>query len=59
MLREFQVLKRMILKVEEINMIERPHKINVGGKAFLRNMNDCINKGKFEIFSQNISKKLK
>ena len=59
MLREFQVLKRMMLKVEEINMIERPQKINVGGKAFLRNMNDCINKGKFEIFSKNISKKLK
>ena len=59
LLREFQILKRMVLKVEEINMIETPQKINVSGKTFLRNMDDCITKGKFEIFSQNISKKFK
>ena len=57
MLREFQVLKTTLLKVEDIDMIERKQKINVGGKAFLKNMNDCISKGKFEIFSKNISKK--
>ena len=59
MLREFQILKGVLLKVEDVNMIERPQKINVGGKGFLRNMNDCITKGKFEIFSKNVSKKLK
>ena len=59
MLREFQILKSTILNVEDINMIEKPQKINVGGKTFLRNMNECITKGKFEIFSKNISKKFK
>ena len=59
MLREFQMLKSMILKVEDIDMIESPQKINVGGKTFLRNMNDCLNRGKFEIFSQKNIKKLK
>ena len=59
MLREFQILKSTILKVEDINIIERPQKINVGEREFLRNMNDCITKGKFEIFSKNISKKVK
>ena len=59
LLRQFQILKNIILNVDDVHLIESPQKINVAGRTFLRNMNDCINKGKFDIFAQNISKKQK
>ena len=59
LLRQFQILKNTILKVEDVYLIESNKKINVGGKTFLRNMNECINNGKFDIFARNITKKIK
>ena len=57
--REFQILKNTVLKGEDINIIERANKINVNEISFMRNMNECIDKGQFKIFSQNINKKEK
>ena len=57
--REFQILKNTILKVDDINIIEKDNKINVNEVSFIRNMNECIEKGKFQIFSQNINRKEK
>ena len=59
LLREFQMLKNTVLKGEEINIIEKDSKINVNGISFMKNMNECIDKGQFKIFSENIRKKRK
>ena len=59
LLREFQILKSTLLKSEEINLIERANKINVNERAFMRNMNECIERGRFQIFSQNITQNRK
>ena len=59
LLREFQMLKGTLLKGEEISLIERPKKINVNERTFMKNMNECIERGKFQIFSQNLAKKRK
>ena len=56
--KEFQILKNTILKVEDVNAIEKASKINVNETSFIRNMNECIDKGKFKIFSQNIDKNI-
>ena len=57
--KEFQILKITILKEEDINIIEKANKINVNEISFMRNMNECIDNGKFKIFSQSINKKEK
>ena len=59
LLREFQILKNTVLKIEDINIIEKANKINVNENSFMRNMNECIDKGQFKIFSHNINKKEK
>ena len=57
--KEFQILKNTVLKGEDINIIEKANKINVNENSFMRNMNECIDNGKFKIFSQSINKKRK
>ena len=57
--KEFQILKNTALKGEDVNIIEKASKINVNAVSFMRNMNECIDKGKFKIFSHNINKKEK
>ena len=57
MQREFQILKTTLFKGEDINIIEKTTKINVNERSFIRNMNECIDKGQFKIFAQNINKK--
>ena len=57
--KEFQILKNTVLKGEDINIIEKANKINVNEISFMKNMNECIEKGQFKIFSQNINKKKK
>ena len=59
MQREFQILKTTLFKGEDINIIEKTTKINVNERSFIRNMNECIDKGQFKIFSQNINKREK
>ena len=59
LLRQFQILKNAVLKTEDMNLIESSVKINVGEKTFLKNMDECISNGKFDIFAQNITKKIK
>ena len=54
LLREFQLVKRMYFKDTELNLIEQNKKINVNMRAFSRNINECIDKKKFNIFAQNI-----
>ena len=56
--KEFQILKNTLLKVDDINIIEKANKINVNESSFMRDMNECIDKGKFNIFSQNINKNI-
>ena len=57
--KEFQILKNTVLKGKDINIIENANKINVNEISFIRNMNECIDKGQFKIFSQNINKREK
>ena len=59
LIKEFEFMKNKLLKVEDINMIERSRKINVNERMFMRNMNECIENGNFVIFSQNTPKKFK
>ena len=56
LMREFEVLKNTLLNENDVNFIERPRKINVNERLFLRNMNECIEGGNFNIFSSNILK---
>ena len=57
--REFQMLKSTVLNGKDISIIEKAQKINVNESSFIRNMNECIDKGQFKIFSHNIIKKEK
>ena len=57
--REFDILKNWVLEVKDVYRIERPSKINVSEKEFIRNMKECLNNRNFSIFSQNALKKLK
>ena len=54
LLREFELVKRIYFKDAELNVIERNKKINVNTKTFSRNINECIDKKKFNIFAKNI-----
>ena len=56
LMREFEILKNTFLNESGVNYIERPRKINVNERLFLRNMNECIEGGNFNIFSSNIAK---
>ena len=58
-LREFHILKNIILEVKDVYKIERPSKINIGEKKFIKNMNECLVNNNFSIFYQNASKKFK
>ena len=51
LMREFEILKNTFLNVKDINFIERPRKINVNERLFLRNMNECIEGGNFNIIN--------
>ena len=55
--KEFQIFKNTLLKGESISVVESADKININEREFMKNMNYCIDKGQFKIFSQNISKK--
>ena len=59
LIKEFELMKKKLLKTEDINMIENARKINVNERMFIRNMNECIDNGNFLIFSQNVQKKFK
>ena len=48
--REFNVLKNTFLTREEIDIIERNNKINIGSQTFIRKVNECIEFQKFDIF---------
>ena len=51
--REFQVLKNRILSKEDITFIEKGQKININNRAFLRLVNECLEKNKFYILASN------
>ena len=47
--KEFHVLKNKCLTKEEVNELERNYKINIGGRKFLKMVNECITNQKFDI----------
>ena len=57
LMKEFELMKNIVLKVEDITTIERTRKINVNERNFIRNINECIESRNFSIFAQNIPKK--
>ena len=54
LLREFELVKSMNFKDAELDIIERNKKINVNTRKFSRNINECIDKKKFNLFSKNM-----
>ena len=48
--KEFHVLKNKFLTKEEVNIIERSSKINIGSQTFIRMVNECIENQKFHLF---------
>ena len=51
--REFQVLKKKILSKEKFNLVEKNKKININSKTFIREVNECLEKKKFNILANN------
>ena len=49
--REFQVLKKKILSKEKFNLVEKNKKININSKTFIREVNECLEKKKFNILA--------
>ena len=56
-IREFHILKNIILGVNDVYKIERPNKINVNDERFIKNINECLNNNNFSIFYQSATKK--
>ena len=57
--REFNVLKNYIFKGNDLHIIEQDKKIDVNDHSFMRNINNCIDHRKLDIFSKNSNKKTK
>ena len=47
--KEFHALKNKCLTKEEVNIIERKNKINIGSPIFIRKVNECIENERFDI----------
>ena len=56
-IREFHILKNIILGVNDVYRIERPNKINVNDERFIKKINECLNNNNFSIFYQSATKK--
>ena len=52
--REFHTLKNKCLSKEEVDIVERNNKINIGSQKFIRMVNECIQNQKFHIFDSKI-----
>ena len=57
--REFNVLKNYIFKGNDLHIIEQDKKIDVNDHSFMKNINNCIDRRKLDIFSKNNNKKTK
>ena len=53
------MLKNLVFKGEDINIIEKANKTNVSEISFIRKMNEYIDMGQFKIFPRDINKKEK
>ena len=53
------MLKNLVFKEEDINIIEKANKTNVNEISFMRKMNEYIDRGQFKIFPRDINKKEK
>ena len=53
------MLKNLVFKGEDINIIEKANKTNVNEISFMRKMNEYIDRGQFKIFPRDINKKEK
>ena len=51
--KEFNIVKNTIFDEQKIKLIEKKSKINVNSQSFMREMNDCIGKKKFNILGKN------
>ena len=51
--KEFNIVKNTIFDEQKIKLIEQKSKINVNSQSFMREMNDCIGKNKFNILGKN------
>ena len=54
LMREFELVKDIYIKNDRNNVFGRDKKINVNSRIFSRNMNECIDNKKFDIFAKNI-----
>ena len=54
LLRDFELVKNKFLKDDGINLNRGNKKINVNSRVFVRNMNECIDNKKFDIFAKDI-----
>ena len=52
--KQFNILKNSLLDENELHDIESKNKININNRLFIRNINDCIDENKFNIFIKSV-----
>jgi hypothetical protein len=55
--REFTIVKNSIFDEQKLKLIEQKYKINVNSQNFMRDMNDCLGKNKFNIIKNNMKRR--